>query len=630
MSKTLIGDIEANGLLDEADKMHVMCLRERHTGSVTSYFDRDWTLNFGSDGLAADALNSADTLVFHNGLSYDMPLLEKLYGYKYEGRLVDTLLLSKLLNPDRPPVKGVRGGPHSIEAWGVRVGHHKPEHDDWSEYSPEMQHRCEEDTFIGELVLDELLKETGVGDPANLGRWELAYTIEAKVRQIIDEQERNGVYFDTDKAKEYVEWLENKLDELYQQIRPFLRKEVSTGGYKVPVNKPFLKNGSHSATVIRWFDGNIPDIGGPFTRVEFLEPDIGSRQKLTKQLLYLGWKPIEYTEKGNPRITEESLEAMDTPALKLISEWYSYRQRLSTIRGWLKNPRLKVDHRLPASADTLGTNTGRFRHSVVVNVPKAKPNVLFGTEMRSLFTVPVGSEMVGCDASGLEARMEAHYTYPYQGGKEYADEILNGDIHNKNVPYFFERFVEDEEIGTPRWESFRDITKNCKYALTYGCFPPKLRETMNQHPEASYSTKEAQNIWDSFWSGGGPLALLRDDVNRSYNKDGYLVGLDGRKVYPRGEHSALNTLFQSGGAIVMKVALLFLDKWLRELNLKDVVKFVINMHDEFQMEVKKDEELIEKVKELSVRSIVQAGKFLKLNVPLDGDAKSGSNWAETH
>ena len=94
----------------------------------------------------------------------------------------------------------------------------------------------------------------------------------------------------------------------------------------------------------------------------------------------------------------------------------------------------------------------------------------------------------------------------------------------------------------------------------------------------------------------------------------------------RNAHAALNTLLQGAGAIVMKQALVDLSKKLK-LNLLKV-KFVANIHDEWQLEV--EEAKSEYIGMMAVESIVNAGKHFNLRCPLDGEYKIGGNWSETH
>jgi DNA polymerase I-like protein with 3'-5' exonuclease and polymerase domains len=125
------------------------------------------------------------------------------------------------------------------------------------------------------------------------------------------------------------------------------------------------------------------------------------------------------------------------------------------------------------------------------------------------------------------------------------------------------------------------------------------------------------------------LAYLKDAVEKAAER-GYVFGLDGRKIYIRSAHSALNALLQGAGAVVMKQALVILDGKLKAQYLvpgKDY-EFVLNIHDEFQIEV--SESLAGLVAKEARQSIIEAGQVLNLRCPLDGEAKIGSNWAETH
>jgi len=152
--KICIGDLEANGLLPEATQIHCAVFKDIQTGDLHK---------FSPDNLAGliPFLDTVDVLIMHNGIGYDWPLLEKLYGYKYKGQKVDTLIMSRLLNPKRLvpfncPNKKV--GPHSVEAWGWRVGRGKPEHNDWSQYSPEMLHHwCSTQVVPTPLITNNLL-----------------------------------------------------------------------------------------------------------------------------------------------------------------------------------------------------------------------------------------------------------------------------------------------------------------------------------------------------------------------------------------------------------------------------------------------------------------------------------------
>lgn len=433
---------------------------------------------------------------------------------------------------------------------------------------------------------------------------------ESYVRKIISKQQRTGVNFDARKAHWYVYVLENRKVDLYQKIRPNLQLEVQRK-YTVAVNKPFLKSGNYNQQVKGWYGDQIPDISGPFSRVEFSEPDLGSRTKLIEQLLRLGWKPKAFTDKGNPKLTVngspcDSLLKIGSEIGQQIADWYIYNHRQSQIQGWIN--RLRPDGRLTAAAVTVGTPTFRFRHSIVVNVPKAAKSVPFGKEMRSLFIADEGEDLVGHDASGLELRMLAHY----MNDPEYTDAILNGDIHTMNM--------------TAAGLTDRDQAKTFIYAFLYGAGDAKIGDIVNGTAAAGKKLKA------QFLENTPALAALIKRVKKAA-KRGYLVGLDGRKILLRRDengrvqdHKALNTLLQTAGATVMKYSIIFLDNYIRENNLHS--KKVIDMHDEGQYSVpKQDTELHCKY---AVQSLIDAGEFLNLRIPLDGEAKVGKNWAQTH
>lgn len=149
----LVADIEANNLLPIVTTVWCIVAKDIDTGEVFKYKPNEI-----EEGI--DKIYGADTLIMHNGIGYDLPLLKKLHNRVYTGDIVDTLVMSRLLYPDRPLPKGYVGrSPHSVEAWGYRVGRGKPEHNDWSRYSSAMLYRCEQDVEITEMIFYELEKE---------------------------------------------------------------------------------------------------------------------------------------------------------------------------------------------------------------------------------------------------------------------------------------------------------------------------------------------------------------------------------------------------------------------------------------------------------------------------------------
>ena len=124
------------------------------------------------------------------------------------------------------------------------------------------------------------------------------------------------------------------------------------------------------------------------------------------------------------------------------------------------------------------------------------------------------------------------------------------------------------------------------------------------------------------------LRHLTHSVTRAAQSKHYLKALDRRIIYIEKKKvwTALNTLLQGGGAVVMKVALVLFNRKIKENNFD--AKFVANIHDEWQLEVLESQ--AEQIGKLGVDSIIETGKVLEMLCPLDGEYKIGNNWNETH
>jgi len=458
----------------------------------------------------------------------------------------------------------------------------------------------------------------------------IAFWVESHVQRIISQQQTRGVNFDVGLAHKNIQVLEQTRNELYDIIRPALSFEVNRP-YDKHVAKPFLTNGSHSSQVTKWFGDDSALVSGPFSRVEFKEPDLGSRVKLVAQLLKLGWKPTSYTPRtekgggGNPKLVVDGEPCPNLMTLTgtgaEIAKWYVATHRQNQIKGWLR--KLRPDGRLTAGANTIGTPTYRFTHNTVVNVPKAEDKVWFGKLMRALFIASMGRKFIGHDGSGLEIRMLAHYI----DDPEYTDIVLNGDIHWFHVQMlgFVPKGTEYDEHNADH-KGYRNIAKTFIYAFIYGAGDPKLGSIVNG------TAADGKRLRATFLRAIPKLADLITGV-RAAGARGYLIGLDGRRIYLRRDkrgrlqlHKALNTLLQSAGAIVMKYSMVWLDFQVQAKGL-DVWK-VIDMHDEAQADVIEAD--AERYTQLASQSVTWAGEYLQMKIPLAADAKIGMNWAETH
>ena len=124
-------DIETDSL--DANVIHCVVTFDSDVGI------RVWTQ---ADGLQ-EYLDQFQEVVAHNGLSFDFPVLAKLWGVRLKfDQMVDTLVLSMMENPSRE-------GGHSLDAWGKRLGKHKAEFSgDFSAYTREMRDYCIQDVKV--------------------------------------------------------------------------------------------------------------------------------------------------------------------------------------------------------------------------------------------------------------------------------------------------------------------------------------------------------------------------------------------------------------------------------------------------------------------------------------------------
>lgn len=402
--------------------------------------------------------------------------------------------------------------------------------------------------------------------------------LEHQVAAIIAQQERNGFKLDTIHATCLLTDLKTKMAGIYEQMQE------------------------------RWPPVTLERVSektGKRLKDEIVTFNPGSRKQIGEKLQELGWKPKKFTETGQPIVDEVVLMDVDLPEAKTIAQYLLLQKRIAQVESWLEA--MGSDGRVHGRVITNGAVTGRMTHSKpnMAQIPNA--GSLYGPECRQCWTVEDGNVLVGCDASGLELRMLAHY----MKDENYVRTVTEGsskdgtDVHT----------VNQRAAGL----ATRDNAKTFIYAFLYGAGDAKIGSIVGG------SARDGAVLKDKFLKQTPALARLLSTVSR-YAAKGWVPGLDGRKIWVRSEHAALNSLLQGAGAIVMKKALvLFNDKI--KLN-KWPVKMVANVHDEFQFEV--PEKLAEVTGEAAKQSIVEAGVFFKLRCPLDGEYKYGRNWKETH
>ena len=524
--------------------------------AVTKKFQEKPKCHYSEESLKEEI--AGNTLVAHNGIGFDFPVLNKLWNMKIKlNQVMDTLVLSRLLNPQR--------GKHSLSVWGKTLGFPKIEFNDFDNYSKEMEEYCIRDVELLEVVYKELDKEKN-----SYGFSEKSIKLEHQVYAIVKKQVDKGFKINSTKCKAMVD----KFKERTEHIRERLSETF----------KPIITKRISEKTKKRLKDD-----------IEIFNP--ASRQQIAKRLQGLGWQPKKKTEKGSIIIDEQVLATIDFPEARLLEEYLLIQKRLAQVESWIKHTNDR--NRVCGQVVTNGAVTGRFTHHSpnLGQVPSV--NAPYGKECREVWVVDEGKKLVGIDASGLELRMLAHY----MNDPVYTKEVVDGDIHSKNQKL--------ANLDT------RAKAKTFIYAFLYGAGSYKLGQITG---------KKGNTVVNDFLDNLPALASLKERIANNLEKKETLRGLDGRRLFVRSSHSALNTLLQSAGAIVMKEALVIFNKYLKLYELE--AEFVANVHDEWQLEA--TEEDAEMVGEIGVKAIIDAGKSLELRCPLDAEFKIGNNWKETH
>ena len=500
------------------------------------------------------------TFVFHNGIGFDVPVVERLWNFSFDrDRVLDTLVLSRLADPSR-------SGGHSLRNWGNLLGFAKGDHEDWSQLTPEMIDYCIRDTELTEAVYKKLsldlydFKEDSI-------------ELEHQVQWIVQQQERNGWLLD----QRLCHTLCAKFKERMYEIEEELQR----------VFPPIVEERWSEKTGKRLKD-----------KVTVFNP--GSRQQVAERLEAKGAVWSELTPSGRPQVDERTLaENKHIPEAVLVLEYLLMQKRYAQVSSWIEH--VQDDGRVHGRVITNGAVTGRMTHQSPNMAQVPSVNSQFGKECRDCWIVPEGRKLVGVDASGLELRMLAHY----MRDEEFTNVLLREDIHTRN------------QIAAGL--ATRPQAKTFIYAFLYGAGDAKIGSIVGGTAEDGNALRER------FLRNTPALEALRERVGSNANS-GFLKGLDGRKLWVRSRHSALNTLLQAAGAIVMKKALVLLDDFATKNNFD--YKFVGNVHDEIQSEVASEQ--AEKFGWLAVECIKAAGLSFELRCPLDGEYKVGETWAETH
>lgn len=454
-----------------------------------------------------------------------------------------------------------------------------------------------------------------------------------------------------------------RFDHLQRPIKPT----------RVPQIPKILKDGRYDKWTALWF--GIPQeaaygtrtVVGAYSRVEFKPVKLSQHKLIKDYLLKLGWQPTQWTFKkdrmgkilrddknkpipNSPKITEDSFDTIPGDFGKDFARWATLVHRRNTLenptdntKGW-KNI-MREDGYVSCDPDTLGAATGRMTHRGLVNVPGTRS--VFGKEMRQCFIAPEGRTLIGADAAGAQLRLLAGA----MDDQEYLDTIVSGkeedengkfigtDVHTMNglasglisqadVDWLRANDESHPDYGTvhDRFVGARGSAKNFIYGLLFGAGDAKLGILVNG------GAKEGKEIRTKFLKGFPKLAILLDklteeyETNKKKHKEGFIKGLDGRRVYVDSPHKLLNYLLQGAEAIYMKYVMVYADKLLAKNNVS--TKLLVFMHDELNYSVKPED--LDKASKILAHSFEKVGDALPIGCKMASTPKVGKNWYEIH
>jgi DNA polymerase-1 len=542
-------DIETDGL----DATTIWCAVCRHNGVSEVICNEQDFKSYVSDRQDCG-------YVFHNGIGFDVPVLQRVWNFSFDGLVViDTLTLSRLADPSR-------SGGHSLRNWGNILGFAKGDHEDWSQLTPAMIDYCIRDTELTEAVYNKLQVELS-------GFSQDSVDLEHKVHKLMEQQETNGWLLDQRLCHELTAKFKERMNEIEYNLQAVFPPTV---------------------------EERFSDKTGKRLKDKVTVFNVGSRQQIAERLETKGAVWLTQTPTGKPIVDEKTLrENIAVPHASEILEYLLVQKRYAQVNSWLEH--VGEDGRVHGRVISNGAVTGRMTHQSpnMAQVPSSSSE--YGKECRDCWVVPEGRKLVGVDASGLELRMLAHY----MGDEEFTNVLLEDDIHTRN----------QLAAGLDT----RPQAKTFIYAFLYGAGDAKIGSIVGG------TAKDGNRLRRRFLRNTPALEGLRERVGQAARK-GYLVGLDGRRLWIRSEHSALNTLLQAAGAIVMKKALVLLDDYATQHKID--YRFIGNIHDEIQSEVVTEQ--AEKYGWLAVECIKAAGLSFELRCPLDGEYQIGSTWSETH
>jgi len=511
--------------------------------------------------------------IAHNG-KYDLTVLTR-HGFDVHPLAGDTMIAAWLLNP------ASRGLGLKALAW-ERLG---------VEMTPisELIGKGKKQITIDQVPLEKVVTYACADVDMTLrlsprladelrekGLWDLYADVEMPLVPVLMRMEMHGVMLDVEFLHEMSQELGHRLDELEEQI-------CALAGHRFNINStPQLR------TVL--FD------------------ELGL--------------PVIHRTKTGPSTDARTLEALKDQH-EIVALLLEHRQ-LSKLRSTYVDalPRLVNPEtgRLHTSYKQTGTETGRLSSADpnLQNIPIRTP---LGRKIRRSFIAPPGHQLVSADYSQVELRVLAHLS----GDENLQAAFLRGeDIHARTAADILD--IDIKKVTPDQ----RRLAKTINFGIVYGMGEYGLAQRTELNQE------EARQFIESYFARYPGVKDYLDAVKKQARENGYVETILGRRRYfpelrsgsraggmvrRAAERAAINMPVQGSAADIMKLAMLHMDRELRERGLRSTM--ILQVHDELVFEAPDDE--ADTVAALARQVMSQA---YELTVPLKVDVEVGSNWRD--
>lgn len=348
-----------------------------------------------------------------------------------------------------------------------------------------------------------------------------------------------------------------------------------------------------------------------------------SSPKQLQEILFdkLGIKPTKKTPSGAPSTDEDVLLelALDHPLPKVLLEYRGLAKLKSTYTD--KLPKMINPHtgRVHTSYNQAVAITGRLASSDpnLQNIPVRTQE---GRRIREAFIAPKGAHIVSADYSQIELRIMAHLSQDAGMLRAFAN---NEDIHRATAAEVFS--VEKEAVDSEQ----RRYAKVINFGLIYGMSAFGLAQNLNIERSA------AARYIERYFTRYPGVRQYMDNTRALAKQQGYVETYFGRRLWvpainsanamqrAGAERAAINAPMQGTAADLIKLAMIAVDKWLRDKKLQS--KLIMQVHDELVLEVPDSELELVKTK---LPELMQ--NVAKLDVPLLAEVGVGSNWEGAH